>query len=310
MPAFFLFFSTVKLLFKFLRSSGKVIMARILSIQSHVAYGYVGNRVATFALQRLKNDVISINTVQFSNHTGYGEWGGDIFDIHHIQALWEGVKKRIDISSIDAMLTGYLGHESLGIFAEEIAAEIRMKNPKFKYCLDPVFGDVGRNLFVNASLAEFFRDRFIFSGNIITPNHFELNYICQKELNNLIDIKHESERLFSKGIETILVTSYQGKECKSNEIGMVLLRPSEAWLIKTPKLDFKIPPNGSGDLVAALLLDKVIKQVDLKTALEQITHQVYAIFDETRKSNHRELQLINMQDILVSEKSDFKAKKV
>lgn len=59
----------------------------ILSIQSHVAYGYVGNRAATFPLQRLGFDVWAVNTVQFSNHTGYGAWKGEAFSPAHVRAV-------------------------------------------------------------------------------------------------------------------------------------------------------------------------------------------------------------------------------
>ena len=53
-------------------------MQTILSIQSAVAYGHVGNSAATFPLQRLGHEVWPVPTVVFSNHTGYGAWRGPL----------------------------------------------------------------------------------------------------------------------------------------------------------------------------------------------------------------------------------------
>jgi len=89
-------------------------MKKILSIQSHVAYGYVGNRAAVFPLQRLGHEVIAINTVQFSNHTGYGTWSGDVFSYQHIKEVLQGVDDRGGLENLDAVLSGYLGEAVLG----------------------------------------------------------------------------------------------------------------------------------------------------------------------------------------------------
>ena len=82
-------------------------MKRILSIQSHVASGYVGNRSAVFPLQRLGCEVNFINTVQFSNHTGYGKWTGEIFSAQHIQDVINGLWENGQIERLDAILSGY-----------------------------------------------------------------------------------------------------------------------------------------------------------------------------------------------------------
>lgn len=282
-------------------------MAYILSIQSHVCYGYVGNRVATFTLQRLKHDVITINTVQFSNHTGYGQWQGDIFDVSHLEAIWQGIKERIDLSQIDGLLTGYLGNQKVASLVASIADEISAKNDKFSYCLDPVFGDVGRDIFVEEKLAQFFKNQYIFKGDMITPNHFEMNYICEQKITNLSDLAKAAKTLLDKGIKKILVTSYQGEECQDEEISMVLLSNEDRYFIKTPKLDFDIAPNGSGDLVSALVMDLSLKGLSHKALLEQVTTKVFQVFIKTKKANTRELQLIQAQDDLVDDSVLFQA---
>lgn len=285
-------------------------MAVILSIQSHVAYGYVGNRVATFALQRLGHNVITINTVQFSNHTGYGTWQGDIFSAEHIASIWAGIKARISLSQIDAVLTGYLGDEKLGALTQSIVKEIKQENPNLLYCLDPVFGDVGRGIFVPPSLADFFKTRLIQNANILTPNHFEFNYLTQQDNQTITQVKASASPLMATGIQAILVTSYQGEEIEADNIGMLLLTKEETWLIKTPKLDFPIAPNGSGDLVSCLMLDKALQNLPPAQALELTAQQIYGVFTKTKTLKQRELALIPAQNCLTNTHSEFIAKQI
>lgn len=280
-------------------------MSIILSIQSHVAYGYVGNKIASFSLQRLKHNIININTVQFSNHTGYGDWEGQIFSTEHLSAVWEGVKRRIKCSEISALITGYLGNKNVGSLINNILIDLKQANPDCIYCLDPVFGDVGRGLFVTPELANYYRDHFIGCGDIITPNHFEMNYLTNCENTTIDIIKHSASKLFNQGIKIILVTSYQGIECGNDQIGMIFLTKSETFFVKTPKLSFEQPPNGSGDLVAALFLDKILKKLDYKVALGQLATQVFSIFQATKNSAQRELQIIESQDVIVKQDCDF-----
>ena len=280
-------------------------MATILSIQSHVSYGYVGNRVATFALQRLGHDVITVNTVQFSNHTGYGSWQGDIFSKEHIKSVWQGIKQRLAISNIDALLTGYLGDVELGELVKSIAKEIKQANPAALYCLDPVFGDVGRGIFAKLDLADYFRDTLINSASLMTPNHFEFDYITQQQNKTIEELNLAAQKLFESGTTAILVTSYQGNEVGADEIGMVLLMPTERWLIKTPKITFTTPPNGSGDLVSSLLLEKWLKQMPPKDALAQVAEQIYTVFSNTKFLQHRELAIIQSQGIFDVQHSQF-----
>lgn len=280
-------------------------MSFILSIQSHVSYGYVGNCVANFALQRLGHEVISINTVQFSNHTGYGDWQGEVFSAKHIADIWSGIKERIALSDIDALVTGYLGDERLAVLVQKIASELLEANPNLIYCLDPVFGDVGRGLFVPTDLADFFRKHLVQHATLLTPNHFEFDYLSQQENQTIEEVKEAAQPFFQDGIQAVLITSYQGNEIQNDKIGMVLLTPEESWCVTTPKLQFVIPPNGSGDLVSSFLLDKNLKKVGAPEALAQIGQQIYDVFSQTNAMGRRELALVQSQDRFSQEKSDF-----
>ena len=156
-------------------------MKNVLSIQSHVAYGYVGNRAAIFPLQRLGLDASAINTVQFSNHTGYGKWTGEIFSAEHINDIYEGTLERID-GGYDALISGYAGSVAIAKVIVDIAHKERKKNKDFIFSLDPVMGDVGRGFFVNPEVSDYFKESAVKEADILCPNHFEFNFLSSTEV--------------------------------------------------------------------------------------------------------------------------------
>ena len=123
---------------------------RILSIQSHVAYGHAGNSAAVFPLQRLGHDVYPVLTVTFSNHTGYGETRGPLIAPDDVREVINGVEDRGAFPTIDAVLSGYQGAEAVGEVILDAVARVKAANPAAVYCCDPVMGDVGRGFFVRA----------------------------------------------------------------------------------------------------------------------------------------------------------------
>ena len=142
----------------------------ILSIQSHVAYGHVGNASATFPMQRLGVEVWPIHTVQFSNHTGYGAWKGQVFDSGLISELVEGIAERGVLGRCDAVLSGYMGSRDTGEAIIDAVARVKAANPAAVYACDPVIGDTGRGIFVRPGIPEFMRDQAVPAAEIIA-NH-------------------------------------------------------------------------------------------------------------------------------------------
>jgi pyridoxine kinase len=285
-------------------------MAHILSLQSHVAYGYVGNRAAVFPLERLGHEVTVINTVQFSNHTGYGDWSGDIMSLEHITNIFSGLAKRGVLTSIDAVLTGYLGDSTLGTTLLHWLAIIREQNPKLIYCCDPVIGDVGRGIFVRPGVPEFFKTTAINHATILTPNQFELAYLTDMTINTLDDAKRACAMLHQRGVKYVLVTSLMRSDGNPNEIEMLLSTSAEAFLVATPQLAMPINPNGAGDMTAAIFLAKLLETHAPDHSLKHTMAAVYAVFLKTRALNRRELAIIQAQDSLVAPAEYFSVIKV
>ena len=174
-------------------------MKTILSIQSFVSYGHVGNSSVVFPLQRLGYQVWPIHTVQFSNHTGYGAWKGAVFEPELINEIFVGIKERGVLSQCNAMLTGYMGSAHLGKVMQNILAELIEVSPDLLYSCDPVMGDVGRGFFVQPGIPEFFRDQLVPKAHIITPNQFELEYLSDMKITNLESAINACRKLISQG---------------------------------------------------------------------------------------------------------------
>ena len=153
-------------------------MQTVLSVQSHVAYGYVGNRAAVFPLQRLGFEVMAVDTVQFSNHTGYGAWTGKVFAPQDIAAVIDGIDARGGLATCDAVLSGYLGDASLGAVIAETVRRVRGQNPQALYCCDPVMGDLGPGFYVRPGIPDFLCDVLLPLADIVTPNPFELAFMA------------------------------------------------------------------------------------------------------------------------------------
>src|SRR5215203_7479782 len=226
-------------------------MVNVLSIQSHVAYGHAGNASAVFPLQRLGVEVWPVHTVQFSNHTGYGAWTGRVFDGQAVEEVVGGIADRGVLGSCDAVLSGYLGSADIGHAVVGAVARVRAANPAAVYCCDPVIGDVGRGVFVRPGIPEFIRDEVLPRADIVTPNHFELDFLTGRVTTTPEEVLAAVDVLRSRGPRDVLVTSVRYPDMDES-LDVVAASDDGAWSVTTPLLP--ISPNGGGDLTAALYL--------------------------------------------------------
>jgi len=160
----------------------------ILSIQSHVAYGHVGNSAAVFPLQRIGVEVWPVQTVQFSNHPGYGAWRGRVFSAATIRLVVQGIEERGVLGECDGVISGYLGSPDTGEAVVESVARVKGANPAARYCCDPVIGDVSQGVFVRRGIPEFIKERMLPIADVVTPNQFELDYLVGRPSMSMADL--------------------------------------------------------------------------------------------------------------------------
>ena len=270
-------------------------MATVLSIQSWVACGNVGNTAALFPLQRLGFETWSLNTVAFSNHTGYGKWRGTAVPAADIACLFEGIAELGILSRCDAVLSGYLGEAEAGPVLLDIVGRIKAANPKALFACDPVMGDIGPGWYVRAGLPEFYRDQAVRLADIVTPNRFELEWLIGSGIGTVAEAGAAAATLRSQGPSIVLVTSL---ELGADRVAVVAAGPDGTWAVETPRLP--IEATGCGDAVAALFLGWLLKGKKLPDALAAAIAAIYGVIEATMRSADGELALIAAQDELVS----------
>jgi pyridoxine kinase len=270
----------------------------VLSIQSHVAYGHVGNASAVFPMQRLGVEVWPIHTVQFSNHTGYGSWKGRVFDGPAIEELVEGIAERGVLERCDGVLSGYMGSADIGTAILGAVARVRALNPDALYCCDPVIGDVGRGVFVRPGIPEFMRDQALPAADIITPNQFELDYLSGLTTDSLSSVKRGISTMHELGPKAVLVTSVVTGETPEDAVDLIAGEGGRFWRVRTPKLSLSV--NGAGDAIAALFFVHYARSRSAPTALAEASASVYGLLKRTEEAGAREILTIAAQDEFVS----------
>ena len=281
----------------------KSLAMNILSIQSHVAFGHVGNAAATFPLQRLGIEVWPIHTVQFSNHTGYGSWKGRVFDAGMIREVMAGIEARGVLGECNGVLSGYMGAADIGAAILDAVATVKRANPAARYCCDPVIGDVGRGIFVREGIPEFMREKAVPAADIITPNQFELDYLSRRESGTLRAARDAVKAVHDLGPRAILVTSLHTHETPADCIDMLASDETGCFLVRTPKLPLTI--NGAGDAVAALFFAHYLRGGKLADALSRAASSIFGVLAKTAESGAREIQLIAAQDEIVRPRRIF-----
>ena len=281
----------------------------VLSIQSSVAYGHVGNSAAVFPLQRLGHEVWPVNTVHFSNHTGYGAWRGPLLDPADVREVIAGIDDRGALASVDAVLSGYQGDPAVGAVILDAVARVRSLNPDAVYCCDPVMGDIGRGMFVREGIPEFMRDTVVPAADIVTPNHFELDFLAGTTTSTMAEVLAAVDVVRSRGPREVLVTSVLVDDTPADSLDVVAVSDKGAWAVSTPLLP--ITPNGCGDVTAALYLAHLLSwNWSTPTALERTTSSVFAILEATILLGAREIQLVAAQEMIATPPPTFTAREL
>ena len=280
----------------------------ILSIQSLVAYGHAGNSAALFPLQRLGKVVWPVMTVHFSNHTGYGDWKGPLLTSSDIADVIEGVANRGALERCEAVLSGYQGAEDVGTVILDAVAKVKAASPDALYCCDPVMGDVGRGMFVRPGIPEFMRDQVVPAADVITPNHFELDFLAGRETSTYDQLLDAVEEVRRTGPSVVLVTSTIVDETPEGMLDMVAVSDAGAWRTRFPRLD--VNPPGAGDLTTAVFLANLLDGRPLDEALARTTGQVFAVVAATAEAGERELRIVQAQDELASPSRTFEAERL
>ena len=281
----------------------------ILSIQSWVSYGHVGNASAVFPLQRLGCEVWSINTVQFSNHTGYGHWTGQVYSGESVRELVDGIAARDVLGRCDAVLSGYMGDAAIGEAILHAVDRVRDANPAALYCCDPVIGDTDTGVYVRPGIEEFLREQALTRADIATPNRFEVERLTGRSCATMPGAKAAvlalAATMRAEGPRCVLLTSLETETTPGDHIDMMAFEGGAFWLLRTPRLPVTV--NGAGDAIAALFLYHRLRTGDVRAALEAAGSSVHGLLRWTAEAGSREIALIAAQEEFVAPAAVFRA---
>jgi pyridoxine kinase len=277
----------------------------IISIQSQVAYGHVGNSAAVFPMQLHGIDVVAVPTTLLSNRPGYPTIRGRVLETELVADLLRGIEERGAIERAGMILSGYLGSAEIAGVVADFVARAKARNPGLRYALDPVLGDRDRGLFVRDGIPPLVRDRLLPLADIITPNHFEFEALCGGAAVTLDQVIAQAHGLIARGPETVVITSAELSGTPADEIETLAIERSRAARVRTPRVP--ISPNGTGDLFAALFASARVRGSDTADALAHAASGMFAVLERTAARGTEEMRIVESADALVTPKRRFEA---
>ncbi len=277
----------------------------VISIQSQVAYGHVGNSAAVFPMQLHGIDVVAVPTTLLSNRPGYPTLRGRVLESELVADLLRGIEERGAVERAGMILSGYLGSAGIAGVVADFAARAKARNGALRYMLDPVLGDRDRGLFVKAEIPPLVRDRLLPLADIITPNHFEFEWLCGAEARTLGPAIAQARGLIARGPDTVVITSAELSGTPSNEIETLAIERATAWRVRTPRVP--ISPNGTGDLFAALFASARVRGQDTPEALAHAASAMFAVLERTAAAGTEEMRIVESAGEIVHPTRRFDA---
>lgn len=267
----------------------------ILSIQSHVAYGYVGNKAAVYPLQSMGYDVWPVNTVQFSNHTGYGKWQGEVFAAEHIKNIIQGIRDIGQMHKCRAILSGYMGSRAICDAVATIAQELKATNSDLVYLCDPVIGN--NNCFVKPEVLDFFKQQL--RADIITPSQYEAEILSGLKITDTPSLKKIATYFHERGIKIVVITGINLLDMNKS-LSVFASDAKNAYLLPTQEYHFPTPINGTGDLLSSLYLGHYLSTQNTALALQHTMYHLQQVLKNTYALQERELQVLSVKYDLAS----------
>jgi pyridoxine kinase len=281
----------------------------VISIQSQVAYGHVGNSAAVFPMQMHGIDVIAVPTTLLSNRPGYPTIRGRVLEAQLVADLLLGIEERGAVDTSSMILSGYLGSPEIAVVVADFVARAKARNAALQYACDPVLGDRDRGLFVQSDIPPLVRDRLCALADIITPNHFEFEWLCGATATTSGQVIELARALMARGPSIIVVTSAELSDTPDGQIETLAVERSmasfKAWRVRTPKLP--ISPKGTGDLFAALFVSARVRGQDTPDALGHAASAIFAVLERTAARGTEEMRIVESAELLVHPNHVFTA---
>ena len=264
-------------------------------------HGYVGNKAAVFPLQLLGHEVDPINSVQFSNHTGYDVFTGHKLEGDEMLALVDGLRRNDFLRGYSHLLTGYIGSISFLRGIVSVLQSMRDANEALLFVCDPVLGDGGK-LYVPDEFVAVYRTQLLPHAFLATPNQTEAEFLTETKIDSLESAHAACQKMHSWGVQHVVITSIDSLPDDDTHLHVVASsasQPDSYIHLSLPKIETYL--SGTGDALTALLLAHLTdSNTDLKLAVERSIATIQAIIQTTINLGRRELALVQSHSAILS----------
>lgn len=258
---------------------------QVISIQSQVVYGHVGNSAALLPLQANGVTVAGVPTTLLSNHPHYPTMRGRILEAELVADLLCGVEERGLVETAVVVLTGYLGSIANGEVVAQFVRRAKAANPRLLYLCDPVIGDDDLGIFVDPALPQLFRECLLPMADLITPNQFEFRLLTGVEAASACEMIVAASTLAPQTV----ITGCTLEDTPVSDIDTVAIKNGQAWRVTTPRLGIR--PAGTGDLFSGLLAMGLARKAAFTDAVSAAVSSTFAVLQETEITDSYEMCL-------------------
>ncbi|NIG55197.1 pyridoxal kinase [Chitinophaga sp. Cy-1792] len=260
----------------------------ILTIQSLVSTGYVGNNAAMLAIQLHGFDPVMLPTVLLSAHTGHKAFYGESISPELFEKLLRGIKEIDILADTDYLLTGYIATESLVALSAAFIAALKQEDTRFVFLYDPVFGDMRTDgLYVPAAVADLSVSALLPLSDVVTPNHFELEYILQREVRTIEALQEAVAAHPLLSTRAVVMTSAEMQDAPTDQVEVILLKDNTVKRFRSKKVEADIV--GTGDLFAATIAAQLNMGRELETAISITMDLISSAMDYVKDSRFSEI---------------------
>lgn len=263
----------------------------VVSIQSQVVYGCVGNNAAMPVFRQAGLRAIALPTVILSNTPHYATLHGGAVPLDWFQGLLRGLDERGVTRVARAVVCGYLGQPGQADLLADWLQALRAARPDLRVHIDPVMGDRNDGLYVDAGLVAQYRRKLVPHANGMTPNHFELEQMVGRPLASIDEVVVAARELIAEGPEWIVVTSAAPQAAAPGTLQLAVVTRDDCTVLSHPEI--AIPPSvhGTGDVFMASVTARLLAGQDLIEAARAAAAQVTAALERTRELGWEELAM-------------------
>lgn len=267
----------------------RTVQVDVVSIQSQVVYGYVGNNAAMPVFRKAGLRAIALPTVILSNTPHYPTLHGGAMPLDWFEGLLQGLNERRVSQVARAVVCGYLGQPGQAGLLAQWLTSVRASRPDLRVFIDPVMGDRNDGLYVNEGLVAQYRDLLVPLAEGMTPNHFELELLVGRPLSSVDEVVAAARELIARGPQWIVATSAAPMAAAPGTLQLVVVTRDDVTVVTHPEI--AIPPSvhGTGDVFMAAVASRLLNGLTLIEAVREAAAQVTVTLERTRELGWEEL---------------------